>query len=62
LAQAYSIEEAIDHDEVLREIAKKRGCIKKGGGVDELRGAKLLWGDFRSGRLGRITLESPIPS
>ncbi|HEX2953231.1 MAG TPA: ribosome biogenesis GTPase YlqF [Bacillota bacterium] len=62
LAQAYSIEEALDHVEVLQEIAKKRGCLKKGGVVDELRGAKLLWGDFRSGRLGRITLESPIPS
>lgn len=59
LAKAYMIDEDEDHQESLYAIARKRGCLKKGGAVDELRGAKLLWGDFRAGRLGRISLESP---
>jgi ribosome biogenesis GTPase A len=62
LAQAYAIAEDGDPEEILCDIARKRGCLKKGGTVDELRGAKLLWADFRAGRLGRITLERPSPS
>ena len=39
--------------------AKTRGCIMSGGRVDEERFAKLLIDDFRSGRIGRISLEKP---
>ncbi|SFG08838.1 ribosome biogenesis GTPase YlqF [Oribacterium sp. WCC10] len=47
-------EEAI---KVFDAIGKKRGCIKKGGDVDYSKTAKIILDDFRSGRLGNITLE-----
>lgn len=40
-------------------IAKARGCLRKGGEPDYQKAAQLLIEDFRSGRLGRITLEAP---
>lgn len=44
---------------VLEEIGLRRGCLGGGGLVDFDRAARLLLDDFRSGRLGRITLETP---
>lgn len=44
--------------EVLKLIGKKRGCIIKGGEIDVDRSAKMLITDFRSGKLGKICLES----
>lgn len=46
--------------ELLNEIAIKRGCLKKGGETDISKAAALLIDDFRSGNLGRISLESPL--
>ena len=43
----------------LEEIAKSRGCLQKGGGLDLTKASHLLIQDFRSARLGRITLELP---
>ncbi len=42
---------------VLSQIAKARGCLKQGGEFDLDRMALLLVDDFRSGRLGRMSLE-----
>ena len=42
---------------VLRGIARRRGCLKAGGEEDLEKASKTLIDDFRSGRLGRITLE-----
>ena len=39
-------------------ICRKRGCIKKGGLPDYERGGSLLLEEFRSGRIGKITLEA----
>lgn len=44
--------------EILESIAKKRGCMMKGGLVDLERTAKILLTDFRSGKLGKICLEN----
>lgn len=52
-----SLEEA--HD-LLAVLAKKRGCLQTGGSLDLLRMARILFDDFRSGKLGRITLELPL--
>ncbi|WP_459128752.1 ribosome biogenesis GTPase YlqF [Guggenheimella bovis] len=41
------------------EIAKKRGCILSGGRIDEERTSTLIMDEFRSGKLGRFSLESP---
>lgn len=45
--------------EVLEQIAQFRHCLAKGGNFDLDKAAALLMDDFRSGRLGRITLEFP---
>jgi len=39
--------------------AKNRGCILSGGRIDEEKFSALFLDDFRSGRIGRITLEMP---
>lgn len=44
---------------MLREIAMVRKCYSRGEELDYDRAAALLIEDFRSGRLGRITLECP---
>lgn len=41
------------------QIAKVRGCLLKGGEPDLSKAAAIVIDDFRSGRLGRITLEFP---
>ncbi|MGI6130364.1 MAG: ribosome biogenesis GTPase YlqF [Bacillota bacterium] len=44
---------------VLEHVSLKRGCLKSGGEADTERGASLIIRDFRSGKLGRVTLELP---
>lgn len=48
--------------DLLEQVAIARSCLQKGGGYDIPRAAKLLLDDFRSGKLGRITLEYPEQS
>lgn len=38
-------------------IGKKRGCIVSGGNVDDNKVSNIILDDFRSGKLGNITLE-----
>lgn len=45
--------------EIMDEIGKKRGALKPGGIVDQEKVARIVLDDFRSGKLGRITLEIP---
>jgi ribosome biogenesis GTPase A len=45
--------------DVLENIGKRRGCLASGGHVDFEKAATLLLRDLRSGKLGRMTLESP---
>ena len=44
---------------ILEGIAKVRGCIAKGGEWDYLKAANQILENFRNGKIGRITLESP---
>ncbi len=43
--------------EILEKIAKKRGCVIRGGEFDLERAGRLLLGDFRTTKLGKICLE-----
>ena len=43
--------------DIMHLIGKKRGAIISGGNVDEEKTAKIILEDFRSGKLGKITLE-----
>ena len=57
LAKRYGIEEEKEPLKVLEEIAKVRGCLKRGEELDYEKAAGLIFDDFRSGKTGRITLE-----
>lgn len=43
--------------EILIEIAKSRGAIKKGGEIDDERVSNLLINDLRKGKLGKISFK-----
>ncbi len=49
----------MDSYELLQIIAKKRGMLVSGGEVDTERAAIMLLDEFRSAKLGRITVEMP---
>lgn len=51
--------ENIDSYELLKMIGKKRGMLVSGGEIDTERAAIMLLDEFRSARLGRITVEMP---
>ena len=59
LAQRYSIEEMGAPPQVLAQVAESRGCYGKGQTLDLEKAASILVDDFRSGRMGRMTLERP---
>ena len=51
--------ENIDSYELLKMIGKKRGMLVSGGEIDTQRAAIMLLDQFRSAKLGRITVEMP---
>jgi len=46
-------------DALIDEIGRKRGGLRPGGVIDRDKASDILIHDFRSGALGRISLESP---
>ena len=50
-------DENINIYEIMLEIGKKRGAIISGGKIDDEKTAKIILDDFRTGKLGHITLE-----
>ena len=61
LAVRYSIalSDEMDDYDVLCAIGKKRGFLVSGGEINTERAANILLDEFRSGKLGKITLETP---
>jgi len=53
------LEEDSDVETIINRIGRKRGCILPGNEVDTNRAAAMILDDFRSGRIGLITLEKP---
>lgn len=53
----YGISEEGAAVEVLGELARARGCLKRGEELDYTKASGVLFDDFRSGKIGRITLE-----
>lgn len=51
--------EHMEPEQILAVIAEARSCLMKGGEPDLGKAASFLLDDFRSGRLGKITLEFP---
>lgn len=60
LQARYEIEpEETDEIAIMNQIARKRNCYMKGQELDIMKASALFIEEFRSGKLGRITLEFP---
>ena len=60
LTKRYELEtEEGDAFSILQEIARKRHCLLKGSELDTEKAAHILLDDYRSGKLGQISLEKP---
>jgi ribosome biogenesis GTPase A len=51
--------DGMDGPDLIAAVARRRGCLIKGGGLDLEKAALILLDDYRSGTLGRISLETP---
>jgi len=51
--------EDLDSYDLFRLVGKKRGFLMSGGDINHLRTAEMLLEEFRSAKIGRITLEEP---
>ena len=58
LKERYGVDEEQKDTDILCEIAEKRNCLSKGNELDYSKAAALLIDEFRSGKLGKITLET----
>ena len=56
---AVTLEEGETAQTVMAKIATARGCLKAGGMLDLDKVDQLVLRDFRSGRLGRFTVDGP---
>ncbi|MGN1480474.1 ribosome biogenesis GTPase YlqF [Porcipelethomonas sp.] len=59
LKERYKIEPSGTGFELLENVGRKRGMLVSGGEVNTERAAITVLDEFRSGKLGRITLELP---
>jgi ribosome biogenesis GTPase A len=59
LKERYDVDESLESPKILESIAVNRNCLAKGNEISYAKAAAILMDEFRSGRLGRITLESP---
>lgn len=59
LSERYHLSGEEDAGKVLMEIGENRNCRSKGNELDYSKAANLLLDEFRSGKIGRITLEEP---
>lgn len=62
LKQRYKLEDIpsdMASDKLLEAVGRKRGCIIAGGAVDVQRASIMLLDEFRGGKIGNITLETP---
>ena len=57
LKDRYDVDEEADRVAILEDIGRARGTLLRGGEIDYSRAGQILLQDFRSGKLGRISLE-----
>ncbi len=59
LKSRYELAELADgSNQILEQIAERRGCLRKGG-VDYHKASEIILNDLRSGAYGRLSLENP---
>lgn len=59
LKKRYDVDEGQTPSDILGGIARNRGCLLKGQELDYEKAAGLLLDDFRSGKLGAMSVERP---
>ncbi len=60
LAARYGIDlGAMSGERLIEAIGERRGCRVRGGGLDLEKASLILLNDYRTGALGRISLETP---
>ena len=59
ISSYYGFEKVEDPYKTLEEIARVRRCLGKNASLDIKKASMILMDDFRSGKIGRITLELP---
>ena len=57
ISDRFSVDESDDINDIIVNIAKNRNCIKKGENIDYNKTYNIVIDEFRSGRIGRISLE-----
>ena len=59
VCERFKLENSLPEDgrELLEKIGFKRGCIRKGGLLDEEKTVRMILSEFRSGKIGRVTLD-----
>ena len=65
LCDRYKLEQeqvqGLDGYDLLELVARKRGMLLPGGQVNTERAAIMVLDEFRSGKIGKMTLETPMP-
>ena len=59
LADRYQVDENEDKVKILEQIALNRNCKMKGNELDYEKASKIVLEEFRNGKLGKISLETP---
>ena len=59
LQERFEVDESQTASDILHGIAVNRGCLLKGQELDYEKAASILLDDFRSGKLGAISIERP---
>ncbi len=61
LVARYPFLDPLIHDPqmLIESVGKARGCLKKGGHINYQKASELIIRDLRSGKLGRISYETP---
>ena len=62
LKERYDITIEQDAFKMLTQVAENRNCVQKGNEPDYNKTSAILMEEFRNGKIGRITLESPSES
>lgn len=59
MTKRYEVDETLKREEILVQLTENRLCVKADGEPDYDKAARLLITEFRSGKLGNMTMETP---
>lgn len=57
IAKRYQVEEGPEIVRILEDLCLKRGILRRGGEPDLEKGAHILLSEFRTGKLGKVTMD-----